>query len=177
MEDLMTYVDEDGTVRLLPGYKFNPTDEILVDFYLKMRVFAQPLPFQIIPDFDVFQIEPWSLPGGDGKIFNERKCFFYNTMSRDLKNSDMRVAGSGQWRVMEKDKYIPILRNDQVIGKRNTLNFWKVEGAYARRTEWMMHEFCLALIANPSKMARWQTGLFTASLRIRMKRNGVMREI
>ncbi|XP_057432043.1 NAC domain-containing protein 83-like [Lotus japonicus] len=153
MEDLMIYVDENGSVRLLSGYKFDPTDEILVKFYLKRRIFAQPLPFQIIPNFDVFQIEPWGLPGGDGKIFNERKCFFYNTMGRDLENTDMRVARNDQWRVIEKNKYVSIPRNNQVIGKRNTLDFWEVQGAYARRTEWMMHEFRLALIDNPSKMA------------------------
>ncbi|XP_057444015.1 NAC domain-containing protein 83-like [Lotus japonicus] len=152
MEDLITYVDDDGSVRFLPGYKFDPTDEVLVDFYMKRRVFAQPLPFHIILDFDVFQTEPWGLPGGDENIFNERKCFFYNTMGRNLENIDIRVVGRGQWRVMEKSKDIPIPQNNQVIGKRNTLNFWEVQGAYARRTKWVMHEFRLALIANPSKM-------------------------
>ncbi|XP_057418911.1 NAC domain-containing protein 83-like [Lotus japonicus] len=155
MANLMTYQDEDGNVRLLPGYKFDPTDEVLVDFYLKRKIFAQPLPFQIIPNFDVFQTEPWCLPG-DGKIFNERKCFFYNTMGRDLENLDTRVARSGQWRIIEKDKDVPIpLRNNQVIGKRNTLIFWKVQGACFMRTKWVMHEFRLALMANPSKMANW----------------------
>lgn len=60
----MTYEDENGNVRLLPGYKFDPTDEILVNFYLKRRAFSQPLPFHIILDFNVFQTEPWGLPGG-----------------------------------------------------------------------------------------------------------------
>ncbi|XP_057452014.1 NAC domain-containing protein 83-like [Lotus japonicus] len=147
----MTYEDQDGNVRLLPGYKFDPTDEVLVYFYLKKKAFAQPLPFQIIPYFDVFQTEPWGLPGGDGKIFNERKCFFYNTMGRDLENLDIRVAGSGEWRVIEKGKDVLIPRNNQVIGKRNTLNFWEVQEACTRRTKWVMHEFRLALIANPSK--------------------------
>ncbi|XP_057444014.1 NAC domain-containing protein 54-like [Lotus japonicus] len=108
----MTYEDEDGNVRLLLGYKFDPTDEVLVNFYLKRKAFDQLLPFQIIPDFDVFQTDPWCLPGG-GKIFNERKCFFINTMDRDLENLDMRVVGGGQWRVMDKDKDIPIPRNNQ----------------------------------------------------------------
>ncbi|XP_057426204.1 NAC domain-containing protein 83-like [Lotus japonicus] len=155
MEDLiMTYEDEDGSVRLLPGYIFDPTDEVLVDFYLKRRAFAQPLPIQIIPDFDVFLIEPWDLPG-DEKIFNEQKYFFYNTMGRDLENLDMVVVGSGQWRVMEKDKNIPISQHNEVIGKRNTLNFWEVEGECARRTKWVMHEFRLVLISDPSKMINW----------------------
>ncbi|XP_057425730.1 NAC domain-containing protein 83-like [Lotus japonicus] len=153
MEDIiMTYEDNDGAVRLLPGYIFDPTDEVLVGFYLKRRVFSQPLPVEIIPYFDVFQTEPWSLPGGDGKIFNERKCFFYNIMGHDLKNLDIRVAGSGQWRVMEKRNDVPISTNKEVIRKRNILNFWDGQGDCARRTKWVMHEFRLALIANPSKI-------------------------
>lgn len=88
----------------------------------------------------------------DGKIFNERKCFFYKTMSRDLENIDIRVVGSGQWRVMEKGKNILIPRNNQVVGRRNTLNFWEVQGACARMTNWVMHEFRLVFIANPSKV-------------------------
>ncbi|XP_057425725.1 NAC domain-containing protein 83-like [Lotus japonicus] len=152
----MTYVDNDGVVRFLPGYRFDLTDEVLVDFYLKRRVFSQPLPIEIIPDFDVFQTEPCSLPGGDGKIFNERKCFFHNTMSRDdLENLDMRVVGSGLWRVMEKRKDVPIPTNNEVIGKRNTLNYWEVQGDCFRRTRWIMHEFRLVSITNPSKKANW----------------------
>ncbi|XP_057432780.1 NAC domain-containing protein 83-like [Lotus japonicus] len=149
----MTYKDKDGNVRLLPGYKFDPTDEVLVGYYLKRRVFAQPLPFQIIQDFDLFQTEPWGLPGGviNGKKFNGRKCFFYNTMGRDLENFDVRVVGSGEWRVMEKEKDVHIPQNNQVVGKRNTLNFWEVQGICAKRTKWVMHEFLLALIANPTK--------------------------
>ncbi|XP_057425731.1 NAC domain-containing protein 83-like [Lotus japonicus] len=151
----MTYEDKDGAIRLLPGYRFDPIDEVLVDFYLKRRVFSQPLPVEIIPNFDVFQTEPWGLPGGDGKIFNGRKCFFHNTMGRDLQNLDMRVVGNGQWRVIEKGKDVSIPTNNEVIGKRNTLNFWEVQGDYARKTKWVMHEFRLALITNPSKMANW----------------------
>ncbi|XP_057440140.1 NAC domain-containing protein 83-like [Lotus japonicus] len=153
MEGLITY-DEDGSVRLLPGYQFDPDGEVLVDFYLKRRAFSQPLPVQIIPEYDVFQSEPWRLPG-DGKNFNERKCFFYNTMGRDLESLDMRFAGSGRWRIVEKGNDISIPRNNYLIGKRNTLIFWEVQGAFSRRTKCVMHEFRLALVANPSKMSNW----------------------
>ncbi|XP_057453168.1 NAC domain-containing protein 83-like [Lotus japonicus] len=154
MEGLIT-CDKDGGIRLLPGYMFDPTDEVLVNFYLKRRAFAQPLPVQIIPNFDVFQTEPWKLPGGDGKIFNQRKCFFYNTMGRDLESLDLRVVGSGQWKVVEKGRDIPIPPKNEVIGKRNTLVFWELQGACARRTKWVMHEFRLLFIANPSKISNW----------------------
>ncbi|XP_057428240.1 NAC domain-containing protein 83-like [Lotus japonicus] len=152
-EGLITY-DTNGSINLLPGYMFDPTNEVLVDFYLKRRIFAQPLPVQIIPDFDVFQIEPWGLPG-DGKIFNERKCFFYNTMGRDLGCLNMRTAGIGHWKVVEIAKDVPIPQSNEVIGKRNTLVFWEVQGACYRKTKWVMHEFRLVSTLNPSKMANW----------------------
>ncbi|XP_057444621.1 NAC domain-containing protein 83-like [Lotus japonicus] len=153
-EELITH-DKDGSVKLLLGYMFDPTDEVLVNFYLKRRVFSQSLPVQIIPDSNVFQIEPWRLPGGDGKIFNERKCFFYKTMGSNFESLGTRVAGNGQWKIVEKGIDVPIPRNNEVIGKRNTLIFWEVQETCVRRTKWVMHEFLLVLIANPSKMANW----------------------
>ncbi|XP_057428248.1 NAC domain-containing protein 21/22-like [Lotus japonicus] len=72
-------------------------------------------------------------------------------MGRDLESLEIRAAGSGYWRVVEKGKDIHIPQNDQVMGKRNTLVFWEVQGSQARLTKWVMHEFRLVLIANSSK--------------------------
>ncbi|XP_057451888.1 NAC domain-containing protein 83-like [Lotus japonicus] len=149
----MTYEDDDETLRLLPGYIFDPTDGVLVEFYLKRRVFSQRLPIQIIPDLMFFRLNLGVYQKEvDEKIFYECKFFFYNTMDRDFKNIDKRVAGSGQWRVIEKGKDVPIPGNNEVSGKRNTLNFWEVQESCARRTKWVMHEFRLVLVADPIKV-------------------------
>ncbi|KAH7566292.1 hypothetical protein JRO89_XS08G0132100 [Xanthoceras sorbifolium] len=53
-----------GGIRVPIGYRFLPTDEELVDYYLKRKVLGLPLPASIIPDpLDVFNTDPWSLPG------------------------------------------------------------------------------------------------------------------
>lgn len=52
-----------GGIKLPIGYRFHPTDEELVVHYLKRKVFGVSLPALVIPEFDVFQMDPWSLPG------------------------------------------------------------------------------------------------------------------
>ncbi|KAK7336121.1 hypothetical protein VNO77_16654 [Canavalia gladiata] len=153
MEKLISY-GKDGSIKLPVGYRFHPSDDVLVSFYLKKKVFAQPLPCQLIPDYDVFQAEPWVLPGG-GKGFNDQKFFFYNTRARVFENPDKRDAGSGQWRVVEKGKDIVLPGSKQLFGKRNTLVFWEARGTGFSKSNWLMHEFQLAIQANPCQMSIW----------------------
>ena len=54
---------ESGGVKLPIGFRFHPTDEELVVHYLRRKAFGLPLPASVIPEFDVFQAEPWGLPG------------------------------------------------------------------------------------------------------------------
>lgn len=62
MERLQSFV-VNGGVKLPIGYRFCPTDEELLIHYLKKKAFAEPLPCSVISEFDVFQTEPWGLPG------------------------------------------------------------------------------------------------------------------
>jgi len=49
---------------LLPvGYKFDPTDHELVEYYLTGKILNLPLPTHLF-EFDIFQTEPWRLPRG-----------------------------------------------------------------------------------------------------------------
>lgn len=52
-----------GGIKLPVGYRFHPTDEELLLHYLRRKVFGVPLPASVIPELDVFQADPWSLPG------------------------------------------------------------------------------------------------------------------
>lgn len=61
------YVDYDSIdyVSQLPvGYRFDPTDDVLMSFYLRKKIYNQPLTLHGILQFDVFQTEPWMLPFG-----------------------------------------------------------------------------------------------------------------
>ncbi len=49
--------------RMPPGFRFQPTDEQLVVDYLQRRTAAQPCVTPDITDIDVYNVDPWQLPG------------------------------------------------------------------------------------------------------------------
>jgi No apical meristem (NAM) protein len=53
-------VEEEDVV--LPGFRFHPTDEELVGFYLQRKVDKKPLSIEIIRQIDIYKYDPWDLP-------------------------------------------------------------------------------------------------------------------
>ncbi|KAL8160951.1 hypothetical protein V2J09_012440 [Rumex salicifolius] len=47
---------------MLPGFRFHPTDEELVAFYLKRKILHQSLPIELIKQVDIYKFDPWDLP-------------------------------------------------------------------------------------------------------------------
>lgn len=48
----------------LPGFRFHPTEEELLDFYLKRMIHGNSkLPFEIIATINLYRYNPWELPG------------------------------------------------------------------------------------------------------------------
>lgn len=52
---------------MLPGFRFHPTDEELVGFYLKRKIQQRPLSIELIKQLDIYKYDPWDLPS---KIHN-----------------------------------------------------------------------------------------------------------
>ncbi len=46
-----------------PGFRFHPTDEELVGYYLRKKVASQKIDLDVIRDVDLYRIEPWDLQG------------------------------------------------------------------------------------------------------------------
>ncbi|KAF8698490.1 hypothetical protein HU200_035230 [Digitaria exilis] len=44
-----------------PGFRFHPTDEELVGYYLRKKVASQKIDLDVIRDVDLYRIEPWDL--------------------------------------------------------------------------------------------------------------------
>ena len=47
---------------MMPGFRFHPTDEEIVDFYLKRKIQQRSLPIELIKQVDIYKYEPWDLP-------------------------------------------------------------------------------------------------------------------
>lgn len=62
-------------VGLPPGFRFHPTDEELVNYYLKRKISGQEIELDIIPEVDLYKCEPWELAGSI-------LCFFHFSYSK-----------------------------------------------------------------------------------------------
>lgn len=51
-----------GEQVVLPGFRFHPTDEELVGFYLLRKVEKKPLRIELIKQVDIYKYDPWDLP-------------------------------------------------------------------------------------------------------------------
>lgn len=47
----------------LPGFRFYPTDEELVGFYLRRKVERKPPKIDFIKQVDIYKYDPWDLQG------------------------------------------------------------------------------------------------------------------
>lgn len=59
---------------MLPGFRFHPTDEELVGFYLKRKIQHRPLSIELIRQLDIYKYDPWDLPS---KFWYELFFFFF----------------------------------------------------------------------------------------------------
>lgn len=46
-----------------PGFRFHPTDEELVGYYLRKKIASQKIDLDVIREIDLYRIEPWDLQG------------------------------------------------------------------------------------------------------------------
>lgn len=60
MEDINSCMNEEIT---LPGFRFHPTEEELLDFYLKNMIVGKKLCYDVIGFLNIYHHDPWDLPG------------------------------------------------------------------------------------------------------------------
>lgn len=64
VEDLLSeLINEANEQGLPPGFRFHPTDEELITFYLASKVFNGSFCGVNIAEVDLNRCEPWELPG------------------------------------------------------------------------------------------------------------------
>jgi hypothetical protein len=60
----------DAFTHVPPGFRFHPTDEELVDYYLRKKVALKKIDLDVIKDVDLYKIEPWDLQGNHNSGHN-----------------------------------------------------------------------------------------------------------
>ncbi|CAM8881249.1 unnamed protein product [Rhodiola kirilowii] len=150
-------IDVDKTDEImLPGFRFHPTDEELVAFYLKRKIQQRPLAIELIKQLDIYKHDPWDLPklAANG----EKEWYFYCPRDRKYRNSARpnRVTGAGFWKATGTDR--PIYSSEgttKCIGLKKSLVFYKGRAAKGIKTDWMMHEFRLPSLVDSTHPKRF----------------------
>lgn len=52
-----------GQVSVPPGFRFHPTEEELLYYYLKKKVSCEAIDLDVIREVDLNKLEPWDLKG------------------------------------------------------------------------------------------------------------------
>ncbi|KAK8698365.1 hypothetical protein V6N13_114487 [Hibiscus sabdariffa] len=132
----------------LPGFRFHPTDEELVGFYLGRKVQNKSLRTDhLIKHIDIYKYDPWDL--SKDNMAGESEWYFFVRRGRKYRNSvrPNRVTGSGFWKATGIDKPVYSVRGeangDACIGLKKTLVYYRGSAGKGTKTEWMMHEFRL----------------------------------
>lgn len=52
-----------GNSKVPPGFRFHPTEEELLHYYLTKKVASQKIDLDVIRDVDLNKLEPWDIQG------------------------------------------------------------------------------------------------------------------
>ncbi|XP_027907831.1 NAC domain-containing protein 62-like isoform X3 [Vigna unguiculata] len=110
------------------GLGFRPTDEELVDFYLKHRLLGDDPRVRVMTDIDLCDVEPWEVPVMLAKSvipFKDREWCFFSPVKLMSSNSKrfIRRTKSGFWKPTGKDRDVRSRDTNTVIGTKKTLVF------------------------------------------------------
>ncbi|KAF3445347.1 hypothetical protein FNV43_RR10523 [Rhamnella rubrinervis] len=126
-----------------PGFRFHPTDDELVLYYLKRKICRRKLKLDIIAETDVYKWDPEELPGLSKLKSGDRQWFFFSPRDRKYPNGarSNRATRHGYWKATGKDRNITC--NARTVGVKKTLVFYKGRAPSGERTDWVMHEYTL----------------------------------
>ncbi|XP_059430191.1 NAC domain-containing protein 1-like [Corylus avellana] len=146
--------DEEYFRNLPPGYGFYLDDDVLIEVYLKPKLFNRPLPKDlIINDIDIYLHSPEILAetykhcGVEDEDDEDqiKEWYYFTPRYRKYPRGSLRPrrsAGDGYWKATGAERQIKDKVNT-IIGFSKTLVFYKGEPPKGQKTNWIMREYRL----------------------------------
>ncbi|KAI3832611.1 hypothetical protein MKW98_002157 [Papaver atlanticum] len=151
--------EDDLVPALPPGYRFYPTEEELITFYLHRKLdhgnSTDTIFNCVIPVVQIYDVDPWQLPEISGELCHRDKeqwFFFTPRQEREARGGrPNRTTTSGYWKATGSPSYVyssPSIpstthnsNNHRVIGVKKTMVFYKGKAPTGRKTKWKMNEY------------------------------------
>uniref|UniRef100_A0A2N9IJE7 NAC domain-containing protein n=1 Tax=Fagus sylvatica TaxID=28930 RepID=A0A2N9IJE7_FAGSY len=130
-----------STESLPLGFRFSPTDEELINHYLRLKNEGRDSEVQFIPEVDFNQYEPRELPELS-VIKSDKQWFFFCEKHKTALRAN-RAFDSGYWKVTGRDLHIKSRKSATgLIGTKKILVFHTfVAPPHGMRANWIMDEY------------------------------------
>ncbi|KAG1338367.1 putative NAC domain-containing protein 68 [Cocos nucifera] len=130
------------------GFIFYPTDEEILDTFLKKKLQRLPLPNDRIKEADVYGTHPSNLTAQFEKTNRLLEWFFFTWTTRkhpDATNSTRasRVAGQGRWKSTQSVKLVRNGKGRVVGSKQNFCYMEHTAQGKEKKTIWLMEEYSI----------------------------------
>ncbi|XWS66631.1 hypothetical protein CRYUN_Cryun05aG0216600 [Craigia yunnanensis] len=132
-----------------PGFRFYPTEEELVSFYLHHKLEMENedlnrLMDRVIPTVDIYEFNPWDLPQFSKYLCHEdyEQWFFFipRQKSEARGGRPRRLTTTGYWKATGSPGCV-YSSNNRPIGVKRTMVFYNGRAPNGRKTEWKMNEY------------------------------------
>ncbi|XWS66632.1 hypothetical protein CRYUN_Cryun05aG0216700 [Craigia yunnanensis] len=132
-----------------PGFRFYPTEEELVSFYLYNKLEGNRedlnhLMNRVIPVADIYELNPWDLPQFSVYLCHkdpEQWFFFIPRQESEARGGrPKRLTTSGYWKATGSPCYVYSF-NSRPIGVKRTMVFYNGRAPSGKKTEWKMNEY------------------------------------
>ncbi|XP_042410426.1 protein CUP-SHAPED COTYLEDON 1-like [Zingiber officinale] len=134
---------DSSEAQLPPGFRFHPTDEELITYYLLKKVLDSSFASRAIAEIDLNKSEPWELP--EKAKMGEKEWYFFSLRDRKYPTGlrTNRATDAGYWKATGKDREIYSSKTMSLVGMKKTLVFYRGRAPKGEKSNWVMHEFRL----------------------------------
>ncbi|GMY31744.1 protein CUP-SHAPED COTYLEDON 2 [Fagus crenata] len=134
---------DNNDAHLPPGFRFHPTDEELITYYLLKKVLDSNFTGRAIAEVDLNKCEPWELP--EKAKMGEKEWYFFSLRDRKYPTGlrTNRATEAGYWKATGKDREIYSSKTCSLVGMKKTLVFYRGRAPKGEKSNWVMHEYRL----------------------------------
>ncbi|KAJ7976157.1 putative NAC domain-containing protein [Quillaja saponaria] len=140
---------ENMNIMTPPGFRFFPTEEELVSFYLHNKLEGKredlnQVMDRVIPVVDIYDYNPWDLPQISGELCHEdtKEWFFFipRQESEARGRRPKRLTTTGYWKATGSPNHVYSSKN-RIIAIKRTMVFYIGRAPSGTKTDWKMNEY------------------------------------